>query len=66
VPLFRLSCSQKKKYSSNVHTLDKFKGIIHETIISITVSELTLVSNNLLKRFEACLRAEGKHFEHLL
>jgi hypothetical protein len=24
------------------------------------------VSNNIFKRLEACLKAEGRHFEHLL
>jgi hypothetical protein len=27
---------------------------------------MKLVSNNIFKRLEACLRAEGSHFEYLL
>jgi hypothetical protein len=55
-----------KVYSNNPHTLVELKQSIHETITSIEVSELKLVSNNIFKRLEACLRAEGRHFEHLL
>jgi inhibitor of nuclear factor kappa-B kinase subunit alpha len=55
-----------KVYSNNLHTLVELKQSILETISSIEVSELKLVSNNISKRFEACLRAEGRHFEHLL
>jgi hypothetical protein len=55
-----------KVCSNNPHTLDGRKQSIRETISSIEVSELELVSNNMFKRLEACLRAEGRHFEHLL
>jgi hypothetical protein len=55
-----------KVYSNNPHTLVELKQRIRETISSIEVSELELVSNNLFKRLEACLRAEERHFEHLL
>jgi hypothetical protein len=55
-----------KVYSYNPHTLVELKQSIRETISSIEVSELKLVSNNIFKRFETCLRAEGRHFEHLL
>jgi inhibitor of nuclear factor kappa-B kinase subunit alpha len=55
-----------KVYSSNPHSLVGFKQSIRATISSIEVSELKLVSNNIFKRLEACLREEGRHFEHLL
>jgi hypothetical protein len=55
-----------KVYSNNPHTLVELKQSIREIISSIEVSELKLVSNNIFKRREACLRAEGRHFEHLL
>jgi hypothetical protein len=55
-----------KVYSNNPHTLVELKQSIRETISSIEVSELKLVSNNIFKRLEACLRAEGRHFEHPL
>jgi hypothetical protein len=48
-----------KVYSNNPHTLVELKQSIHETISSIEVSELKLASNNIFKRLEACLRAEG-------
>jgi hypothetical protein len=53
-------------YSNNPHTLVEFKQSIRETVLSIEVSELKLVSNNIFKRLEACLRAEGRYFEHPL
>jgi hypothetical protein len=55
-----------KGYSNNPHTLVELKQNIRETISSIEVSELKLVSNNIFKRLEVCLRAVGRHFEHLL
>jgi hypothetical protein len=54
-----------KVYSNNPHTLVELKQSIREAISSVEVSELKLVSNNISKRLEACLRAEGRHFEHL-
>jgi hypothetical protein len=42
------------------------KQIIRKRITSIDVSEIRLVQNNLFKRLEACLRAEGRHSKHLL
>jgi hypothetical protein len=64
---FRLWVNLKDKvYSNNPHTLEKLKQKIHETVASIEVNELKLVSNNLFKRLEVCLRAEGRHFGHLL
>jgi inhibitor of nuclear factor kappa-B kinase subunit alpha len=55
-----------KVYSNNPHTLVELKQSIRDTISSIEVSELKLVSNNIFKRLEACLRAEGRHLELLL
>jgi hypothetical protein len=55
-----------KVYSNNPHTLVGLKQSIRETISSIEVSELKVVSNNIFMTLEACLRAEGRHFEHLL
>jgi hypothetical protein len=55
-----------KVYLNNPHTPDELKQSIRETITSMEASELKLVSNNIFKRLEAFLRAEGRHFEHLL
>jgi inhibitor of nuclear factor kappa-B kinase subunit alpha len=55
-----------KVYSNKPHTLVELKQSIRETISSIKVSEMKLVSNNICKSLEACLRAEGRHFKHLL
>jgi hypothetical protein len=55
-----------KVYSNNSHALDELKQSIRETITFVEVGELELVSNNLLKRLEACSRSEGRNFEHLL
>jgi hypothetical protein len=43
-----------KVYSNNPQTLVKLKQSIRETILSIEVSELKLVSNNIYKRLEVC------------
>jgi hypothetical protein len=56
---------KNKVYSNNPHILDELKHIF-EPITSVKVSELKLVSNNILKRPEVCLRAERGYFEHLL
>jgi inhibitor of nuclear factor kappa-B kinase subunit alpha len=53
-------------YSNNPHTFVEIKQSIRETISSIEVSELKLVSNNIFKRHEACLRADGRHYDHVL
>jgi hypothetical protein len=64
---FYLWGKQKDKvYSNNPHTFVELSQSIRETISPFEVSELKLVSNNIFKRLEACLRAEGRHFEHLL
>jgi hypothetical protein len=55
-----------KVYSNNLHTLDELKQSNRETVTCIEASELKLVSNSIFKRLEACLRAEGRHFDHLL
>jgi hypothetical protein len=55
-----------KVYLNNPHTLVELKQSIREIISSIQVCELELVSNNIFKRLEVSLRAEGRHFEHLL
>jgi hypothetical protein len=43
-----------KVYSNNPQTLVELQQSIRETISSIEVSELKLVSNKILKRLEAC------------
>jgi hypothetical protein len=53
-------------YSNNLHTLDELRDRFSETVTSVAVSEIKLVSNSLFKRLEVCLRAERRHFEHLL
>jgi hypothetical protein len=50
--------------SNNLNTLDELKQCICGTIMSIKISQLKLVSNNLSTRLKACLRAEGRHSEH--
>jgi hypothetical protein len=57
---------KNKEYSNNPDTLDELQHNIYETITPIEVSELKVMSNNLFMRFEVCLNAERRHFEHLL
>jgi hypothetical protein len=46
--------------------MDELKHDIRETITSTEVSELTLISHNILKRFTEVLIAERRHFDDLL
>jgi hypothetical protein len=48
---------KNKVHSSNPHTMDDLMYNICETIISIEVSELKIISNNFLKRLEVCFKA---------
>jgi hypothetical protein len=45
----------------NSDTLDEFQQSVCDTVISVEVNELKLVSYNLFERFEMCLRADGRH-----
>jgi hypothetical protein len=36
-----------------------------ETVTSVEVTELRLVSNSLFKRLEIFSRKEGRHFDHV-
>jgi hypothetical protein len=57
---------KKTVYSSNLHALDELKQSSDETITFVEVSELKLMLNNLFKRLELRLRAEGRYLNHLL
>jgi hypothetical protein len=48
-------------YANNLHELEALKQNIREAIYNIQQRELQQVSRN-----QACLTAEGRHFEHLL
>jgi hypothetical protein len=51
-------------YGNNPHDLEALKQNIREAIYNIQQRELQQVSRNLLKRIQACLTAEGRHFEY--
>jgi hypothetical protein len=53
-------------YGNNPYVLEALKQNIHEAIYNIQQCELQPVSQNLFERIQACLTAEGRHFEHLL
>jgi hypothetical protein len=53
-------------YVNNLHDLEALKQNIREAIYNTQQCELQQVSQNLLKRIQACLTAEGRHFHHLL
>jgi hypothetical protein len=55
-----------KVYVNNPHTLDELKDNIRVEISDITREELRRVAGNIFSRCEACLQAEGRHFEILL
>jgi hypothetical protein len=51
---------------NNPHTLDELKDNIRVEISRITREELHCVAGNIFRRCEACLQAEGRHFDILL
>jgi hypothetical protein len=55
-----------KVYRNNLRTTEALQNEITRIIGSITVDQLRKVSHNLFMRCEACLQAEGGHFQHLL
>jgi hypothetical protein len=52
-------------HANSPHDLEALKQNIREATDSIKWCELQ-VSQNMLKRIQACLTAEGRHFEQLL
>jgi hypothetical protein len=50
-------------YANNLHILEALKQNIREAIYNIQQRELQQVSLNLFKRIQACLTAEGRHFD---
>ncbi|XP_069695687.1 uncharacterized protein [Periplaneta americana] len=64
---FYLWCSLKDKvYKSNPRTLDELQSNIREEIANISEAELQRVNKNVLRRYNACLAANGEHFQHRL
>jgi hypothetical protein len=52
--------------SDNPHDPDALIQNIREAIYNIQQRELQLVSQNMFKRIQACITAEGTHFEQFL
>jgi hypothetical protein len=52
--------------SSNPRTDEELKENIHREISNTAAQDLQKVNQNLLSRYEECLRLEGQHFQHLL
>jgi hypothetical protein len=55
-----------KVYSSNPCTEDDLKERIQDVVFSVSSAELQHVMNNVFDRCDACLLAEGDHFQQLL
>ena len=55
-----------KVYGSNPHSEDDLKERIQNVVFSVSTAELQHVMNNLFDRCDACLLAEGDHFQQLL
>lgn len=53
-----------KVYVNNPHTREQLQENITQVISNITRAEIRRVSGNLFTRCQACLAAEGQHFEH--
>lgn len=60
---FRME-SSKTVYENNLHKSDELKENIRREIIYISHEVLHQVSMNTFQRCEACLVAEGCHFEY--
>jgi Leu/Phe-tRNA-protein transferase len=61
-------CGEDSKsvvYANNLHDPEALKQNIREAIYNIQQCELQQVSKNLFETIQACLTAEGRHFEHL-
>jgi hypothetical protein len=61
-----LADSDNGVFFSNNFTFIKWKWNICEEIYNILRHELQQVSQNLFKRIQACITAEGKQLKHLL
>jgi hypothetical protein len=59
-------CGEGSKVLCNLHDLEALKQNIREAVYNIQQRELQQVSQNLFKRIQACLTAEGRYFEHFL
>jgi hypothetical protein len=57
---------KNKVYVNNPHTAEELKGNIRRVVLSISQEKLCRVFRNVLTRYEACLQAQGSHFEHPL
>jgi hypothetical protein len=57
---------KRKVYKNNPRSIEALQAEITRVIGSIAMDELQRVSRNLFLRCEACLQAEGGHFQHLL
>jgi DNA polymerase II large subunit len=55
-----------KVYVNNPHTAEELRENIQRVISCISQEELRRVFQNVLTRYEACVQAQGSHFEHLL
>jgi hypothetical protein len=55
-----------KVYVNNPHTPDELKDNILVEISHYTREKLRRVAGNIFRKCEACLQAEGRHFEILL
>jgi hypothetical protein len=57
---------KQEVYKNNPCSIEALQNEITHAIRSTAVYKLQKVSHNLFKQCEACLQAEGGHFEHLL
>ncbi|KAJ4433388.1 hypothetical protein ANN_15647 [Periplaneta americana] len=60
------SSLKDRVYRSNPRTLDELKNNIQREIVKISDAELQHVNQNVIRRYNTCLAANGKHFHHRL
>jgi hypothetical protein len=53
-----------KVYKSNSHALEELKNNIREEITKTSEAELQCMNQNVFSRYNACLLANGEHFQH--
>jgi hypothetical protein len=53
-------------YQNKPRAIDALKANITEEIQAVTADLLTRTSQNMARRFQSCLDANGGHFQHML
>jgi len=58
--------SERKNLANKPRTIDALKTNITEEIQTVTADVLARTFQNMARRVESCLDANGDHFQHML